>query len=84
MKEKRIPQSQLHKMLEERRRSFPLRVENHARSVLLQRELRRRMAQHIRDAENEHIGVSPVAHMGESALYMNSLRRELLLRTLGT
>ena len=84
MKEKRIPQSQLHKMLEERRRSFPLRMENHARSVLLQRELRRRMAQHIRDAENEHIGVTPVGHTGENAFYMNSLRRELLLRALGT
>ena len=83
MKEKRIPQSQLHKMFEERRRSFPLRMENHARSVLLQRELRRRMAQHIRDAQDEHIGVSPVGHTGENAAYMTSLRRELLLRTLG-
>ena len=79
----RIPASRLHKIMEERRRSFPLRMETHARSVLLQRDLRRRMAQHVRDAQNAHIGVTPVGHTGENAAYMTAMRRELLLGTLG-
>ena len=49
------------KLLEDRRRSFPARVEGHARNVFQQREIRRRMMQHLREAEQHHIGnMSPM------------------------
>ena len=43
------------KLLEERRRSFPQRVEAHARTVFEQREIRQRMMQHLREAEQHYI-----------------------------
>ena len=37
-------------------RAFPARVEAHARSVFLQREIRQSMLQHLRESEAAHIG----------------------------
>jgi hypothetical protein len=81
MPPKEISKARLAKMLEDRRRSFPARIEAHARSVLLQREVRQRMMQHLRDAERHHIGQS-LSPMGENDAYLTRMRRELILGSL--
>ena len=81
MAPKEIPKARLAKMLEDRRRSFPARIEAHVRSVLLQREVRQRMMQHLRDAEQHHIGQN-LSPMGENDAYLTRMRRELILASL--
>jgi len=73
--------AQISKMLEDRRRSFTARVEGHASHVMLQRELRRKMLQSFRDAEDHHIhqNLSP---MGENSDFISGLRRDILLAAL--
>ena len=69
------------KLLEERRISFPQRVKANARSVFLQREIRQRMMQHLREAEQHHIGqnMSPLSMHDE---YLARARRKLLIASL--
>ena len=58
MPTKGLSRAAIAKLLEERRRSSPQCVEAHARSAFLQREIRQRMVQHLRGAEQHHIGQS--------------------------
>ena len=81
MAPKQIPAARLAKILEDRRRSFPQRVEAHARNVFLQREIRQRMLQHLRDSEQHHIGQN-ISPMGENDASLVRARRELILATL--
>ena len=69
------------KLLEDRCKSLAARVESHARSVFLQREIRQRMLQHLRESEAAHIGQS----MGPLGIHDEGLsraRRELLIAAL--
>ena len=68
------------KLLEDRRKSYPARMEAHARSVFLQREIRPKMLQHLRESEQHHIGnMSP---MGMDDEGLTRARRELLIASL--
>ena len=78
---KQSPAARLAKLLEDRRRSFPARVEAHARNVFLQREVRNRMMQHLRDSELQHIGQNTSA-TGEHDAYLTRMRRELIIASL--
>jgi hypothetical protein len=69
------------KILEDRRRSFPLRIEAHARSVFHQREIRQRMMQHLRESEKHHIGQN-VSPMGMNDELLTRQRREMLIASL--
>ena len=69
------------KLLEERRRSFPARMEAQARNVFLQREIRRRMMQSLRESEQHHIGQN-VSPMGAHDEHLTRARRELLMASL--
>ena len=69
------------KLLEDRRKSFPLRVEANARSAFLQREIRQRMLQHLREAEQHHIGQS-MSPLGIHDEGLSRARRELLIASL--
>ena len=48
MPTKGLSRAAIAKLLEERRKSFPARVEAHARSDFLQREIHQRTMQHLR------------------------------------
>ena len=76
-----VSRAAIAKLLEDGRKSFPLRVEAHAKSVFLQREIRQRMMQHLREAEQHHIGqnMSPMGVRDES---LTRARRELLIASL--
>ena len=78
---KNLSRAALANLLEEHRRSFPARVEGHARNVFRQREIRQRMMQHLREAEQHHIGqiMSP---MGMHDEYLTRARRVLLIASL--
>ena len=81
MPTKALSRAAIAKLLEDRRKSFPARVEAHAKSVFLQREVRQRMLQHLRESEQAHIGMS----MSPLGIYDESLsraRRELLIASL--
>ena len=67
------------KLLEERRRSFPQRVEAHARSVFLPREIRQREIQHLREAEQHHIGQGGEPAGGMHDEYLTRVRRDLAI-----
>ena len=69
------------KLLEDRRKSFPLRVEAHARSVFVQREIRQRVLQHLRESEQHHIGMSMIP-LGMHDEGLTRARRELLIASL--
>ena len=69
------------KMLEDCRKSFPLRIEAHARSVFLQREIRQRMMQNVRESEKHHIGQN-VSSMGMNDELLTRTRREMLIASL--
>ena len=78
---RQMTRAEVHKLLEERRKSFPLRVEAQANHVFLQREVRRRMLDGLRQAEKNHIGeMSQNSYAGSE--YMTRLRREMLLASL--
>jgi hypothetical protein len=68
-----VPRAKLAKLLEDRRNSFAARVEGSARSAFLQREIRRRLHQHI--GQN----ISP---MGANDEKLTRARRELLMASL--
>ena len=69
------------KLLDERRRSFPQRADAHARSVFLQREIRQRRMQLLREAEQHHISqnMSPLGMRDE---YLTRARQDLLIASL--
>ena len=69
-------------LLEDRRKSFPARVEAHAKSVFLQREIRQRMLQHLREAEQHHIGSITSSGMGMHDEGLTRASRELLIASL--
>ena len=68
-------------LLEERRKPFPARAEAHARSVFLQREIRQRTMQHLRDAEQHRIGLG-MSPLGMHEEYLTRARRDLLIASL--
>ena len=78
---KALSRAAIAKLLEDRRKSFPARVEAHAKSVFLQREIRQRMLQHLREAEQNHIGMS-MSGMGMHDEGLTRARRELLIASL--
>ena len=77
----KLSRAEIAKLLEERRRSFPLRVEAQARSAFQQREIRQRMLQHLRESEKHHIGMN-VSPMGAHDEYLTRTRREMLIASL--
>ena len=81
MPTKALSRAAIAKLLEDRRKSFPARVEAHAKSVFLQREIRQRMLQHLREAEHHHIGMS-MSGMGMHDEGLSRARRELLIASL--
>jgi len=78
---KALSRAAIAKLLEDRRKSFPARVEAHARSVFLQREIRQRMLQHLRESEAAHIGMS-MSPLGIHDESLSRARRELLIASL--
>ena len=68
----------LAKLLEDRRSSFPARVEGHARNVFLQQEIRQKMKQHLREAEQHHIGQN-ISPMGVHDKFLTRARRSVLI-----
>ena len=76
-----VPRAKLAKLLEDRRNSFAARIEGSARSVFLQREIQRRLHQHLRIAEQNHIGMA-ISPMGENDEHVTRARRELLMASL--
>ena len=78
---KAISRAAIAKLLEDRRKSFPLRAEAHAKSVFLQREIRQRMMQHLREAEQHHIGQN-MSPMGMHDEGLTRATRELLIASL--
>ena len=78
---KAMSRAAIAKLLEGRRKSFPLRVEAHAKSVFLQREIRQRMMQHLREAEQHHIGQN-IGPMGMHDEYLTRARWDLLIASL--
>jgi hypothetical protein len=77
----KLSRAEIVKLLEERRRSFHLRVEAQARSAFQQREIRQRMLQHLRDSEKHNIGMN-VSPMGAHVEYLTRARREMLIASL--
>ena len=78
---KALSRAAIAKLLEDRRKSFPARVEAHAKSVFLQREIRQRMLQHLRESEAAHIGQS-MSPLGIHDEGLSRARRELLIASL--
>ena len=78
---KALSRAAIAQLLEDRRKSFPARVEAHAKSVFLQREIRQRMLQHLREGEQHHIGQNMFA-LGMHDEGLTRARRELLLASL--
>ena len=78
---KALSRAAIAKLLEDRRKSFPARVEAHAKSVFLQREIRQRMLQHLRESEAAHIGQS-MSPLGLHDEGLSRARRELLIASL--
>ena len=78
---KALSRAAIAKLLEDRRKSFPARVEAHAKSVFLQREVRQQMLQHLREAEHHHIGQS-MSPLGLHDEALTRARRELLIASL--
>ena len=78
---KALSRAAIAKVLEDRRKSYPARMEAHARSVFLQREIRRKMLQHLREAEQHHIGQN-MSGMGMHDEGLTRARRELLIASL--
>jgi hypothetical protein len=77
---KALSRAAIAQLLEDLRKSFPARVEAHAKSVFLQREIRQRMLQHLRESEQHHIGnMSPMGMHDEG---LTRARRELLIASL--
>jgi hypothetical protein len=76
-----IPRGKLAKIMEDRRNSFAARVEGQTRNAMLQREVRRRLHQGLRDAELHHINQN-ISPMGANDAYLMRQRRELLLANL--
>jgi hypothetical protein len=56
-------------------------MEARARSVFLQREIRQKMLQHLREAEQHHIGQN-MSGMGMHDEGLTRARRELLIASL--
>jgi hypothetical protein len=56
-------------------------METHARSVFLQREIRQQMLQHLREAEQHHIGQS-MSPLGMHDEGVTRASRELLIASL--
>ena len=81
MPTKALSRAAIAKLLEDRRKSFPARVEAHAKSVFLQREVRQRMLQHLREAEQQHIGMS-MSPLGIYDEGLSRASRELLIASL--
>ena len=77
----KLSRAAIAKLLEERRRSFPHRIEAQARSVFDQRATRQRMLQHLRESTMHHIGQS-VSPMGSNDEYLTRQRREMLIASL--
>ena len=78
---KALSRAAIAKLLEDRRKSFPARVEAHAKSVFLQREIRQRMLQHLRESEAAHIGQN-MSSLGVHHEGLSRARRELLIASL--
>ena len=76
-----IPRARLAKILEERRQSFAARIQSQEKNQLLQREIRRRLHQHLRTAEEHHINKN-ISPMGANDAYLTRQRRELLMANL--
>jgi hypothetical protein len=76
-----IPRGKLAKIMEDRRNSFAARVEGQTRNAMLQREVRRRLRQGLRDAELHHINQN-ISPMGANDAYLTRQRRDLLLANL--
>jgi hypothetical protein len=76
-----IPRGKLAKIMEDRRNSFATRVEGQTRNAMLQREVRRRLHQGLRDAELHHINQN-ISPMGANDATLMRQRRELLLANL--
>jgi len=81
MSKELVPRAKLAKLLEDRRNSFAARVEGSARSALLQREIRRRLHQNLREAEQHHIGQN-ISPMGANDEQLTRARREFLMASL--
>ena len=71
-----VPRAKLAKLLEDRRNSFAARIEGSA-----PREIRRRLHQHLREAEQHHIGQN-LSPMGANDEQLTRARRELLMASL--
>jgi hypothetical protein len=56
-------------------------MEAHARSVFLQREIRQKMMQHLRESEQHHIGMS-MSPLGMHDESLTRARRELMIASL--
>ena len=81
MKTRPLSRGEIHKLLEDRRKSFAARVEAQANHVFLQREVRRRMLANLRESEQHHIGRN-ISPMGADSEYLTRLRREMLIASL--
>jgi hypothetical protein len=73
-----IPMAKLAKIMMDRRSSFAARVEGQTRNVLLQREVRRRLHQGLREVEEHHINQN-ISPMGANDANLMRQRRELLM-----
>ena len=80
MPTKALSRAAIAKLLEDRRKSYPARMEAHGRSVFLQREVRQKMLQHLRESEQHHIGNMSAMGMHDEGL--TRARRELLIASL--
>ena len=78
---KALSRAAIAKLLKDRRKSYPARMEAHSRSVFLQREIRQKMMQHLREAEQNHIGMS-MSGMGMYDESLSRAKRELLIASL--
>ena len=77
---KSLSRAAIAKLLEDRRKFYPARMKAHARNVFLQREIRQKMLQHLRESEQHHIGnMSPMGMHDEG---LTRARRELLIASL--
>ena len=81
MPTKALSRAAIAKLLEDRRKSYPARMEAHARSVFLQCDSRQKKLQQLREAEQHHIGMSmsPMEMHDEG---LTRARRELLIASL--
>ena len=78
---KALSRAAIAKLLEDRRKSYPARMEAHARSVFFQRETLQKMLQHLREAEQHHIGQN-MSGMGMHDENLTRARRELFIASL--